>query len=132
MGRITLPSVYVGLTRVRKARDLAIWPCAMAQLTHLLQLKRLDEYRDWSLGYDEDGRWTFRTSANANAQHQLAQVSDINQLSVEDLRRFMRLFCLPFVSLSKDELARTLQPLWESSRTFAILEETAESSKTEE
>ena len=59
--RHDLATLYVGISRVTRLRDLKIWPIdcdSDRAIKHLLRIKRPPFIQVWRKGYNNKGRWT--------------------------------------------------------------------------
>jgi len=88
LGRLTTQALYVGITRVRRNRDMRIFPLPSGQnLDHLLRLKVDPKIKEWRSHYNANGCWQpaghDSTSAGSTAQRQTSAVGPMRRSTAQ-------------------------------------------------
>ena len=125
LGKISIQKLYVGLSRVRHGKHLAIWPAKLDDLAYLTKLVSDERMRAWFRHYDENGFWKggkivlrhadklFAAKFDANRGNKLADQSVRGGYTCDDLRNICRVYGIYFASKLKGELIECIEPFFD-------------------
>ena len=122
--RITIPSLYVGLSRVHNFDEIRVLPFWEDDVKHLTSLKSDPLLRLWFNNYTQDGVWkhdglrSFTAALRKQTVMSLALVDELNMLTAEEARKFAKELDIYVGKLTKPGLISKLQPYWTEGRRY--------------
>ena len=122
--RLTLPSLYVGASRVHNLDQLRVLPFWKEDAEYLMSLKSDPLLKLWFENYTKDGIWrsdglqSFAAGVRKKELQRLALVEDLTFLTGAELRLFARNLDLYMRSSNKPEMIKILKPFYEQGRKY--------------
>ena len=120
--RLTLPSLYVGVSRVHDIDKLRVLPFWKEDVDYLTSLKSDPLLKLWFENYTEDGIWksdglqSFAVGVRKKELQRLALVDDLIFFTGEELRLYAKNLDLYVGSSNKPELIKILKPFYVEGR----------------
>ena len=120
--RLTLPSLYVGVSRVHDIDKLRVLPFGKEDVEHLVSLKRDPLLKLWFENYTEDGIWkgdglqSFAAGVRMKELQRLALVDDLIFFTGEELRLYAKNLDIYVGSANKPEVIKILKPFYAEGR----------------
>ena len=120
--RVTLPSLYVGASRVHSLDQLRVLPFWEEDVEYLTSLKRDPLLKLWFENYSEDGIWksdglqSFEAELQMRVKQRLALVDDLSFWTGKEAKRFAKDLDLDAGSLNKQPLLNLLKPFYDEGR----------------
>ena len=121
--RITIPSLYVGLSRVHNFDEIRVLPFWEDDVKHLTSLKSDSLLRLWFNNYTKgiwkhDGLKSYTATLRKQNLMRLALVDDLNLLTAEEARTFTKDLDLYDGNLKKQGLITKLLPYYSEGRGY--------------
>ena len=122
--RITIPSLYVGLSRVHNFDEIRVLPFGEDDVKHLTSLKSDSLLNLWFNNYTQQGIWkhdglrSFAAALRKQNVMRLALVNDLNMLTAEELKKFARELDVHVGNLKKPGLIIKLKPYYSEGREY--------------
>ena len=120
--RLTLPSLYVGVSRVHDIDKLRVLPFWKEDAEYLMSLKRDPLLKLWFENYTEDGIWkgdglqSFAVGVRKKELQRLALVDDLIFFTGEELKLYAKNLDLYVGSANKPEVIKILKPFYAEGR----------------
>ena len=122
--RLTLPSLYVGASRVHNLDQLRVLPFWKEDAEYLMSLKSDPLLKLWFENYTNDGIWrsdglqTFAAGLRKKELQRLALVEDLTFLTGAELKVYAKNLDLYTRSSNKPEMIKILKPFYEQGRKY--------------
>ena len=122
--RLTLPSLYVGASRVHNLDQLRVLPFWKEDADYLMALKTDPLLKLWFENYTTDGIWksdglqTFAEGLRKKEIERLALVEDLSFFTGQELRQYAKNLDLHVGSSNKPKLLQILTPFYEQGREY--------------
>ena len=122
--RLTLPSLYVGASRVHKLDQLRVLPFWKEDVDYLTSLKIDPLLKLWFENYTKDGIWksdglqSFASRLRKKELQRLALVEDLTFFTADELKLYAKNLDLFMGSANKAVMVKILQPFYEQGRKY--------------
>ena len=122
--RLTLPSLYVGASRVHNLDQLRVLPFWKEDAEYLTSLKADPLLKLWFENYTDDGIWRsdglecFAAGLRKKEIQKLALVEDLSFFTGDELKQYAKNLDLYVGSSNKSEVIKILKPFYEEGRKY--------------
>ena len=122
--RITIPSLYVGLSRVHNFDEIRVLPFWEDDVKHLTSLKSDSMLKLWFNNYTQQGIWkhdglrSFSAALRKQNVIRLGLVDDMNMLTAEEAKKFAKDLDIHVGDLKKPGLINKLKPYYNEGREY--------------
>ena len=122
--RLTLPSLYVGASRVHNLDQLRVLPFWKEDVEYLTSLKIDPLLKLWFENYTKDGIWksdglqSFADGQRKKELQRLALVEDLIFFTLDELKLYAKNLDLYVGSSNKPEMIKILKPFYEQGRKY--------------
>ena len=122
--RLSMSSLYVGLSRVHKLEQLRVLPYNSDDVDYLTRLSRDPLLADWINNYTKDGRWRHDGFANyeedikRQVKMELALLENLSELTIKECRTYISKLDIMTSCTKVKELRNVLRPFYIEGRTL--------------